>query len=400
MVRPIRRFAPLQPSNLRFLSGPSSPASPISPIAARPRFSVPQNARSQSLSSSNSSSDVDLIDRQPMEPMPWLWCCHVCSSNFPLGTTRRCLNDGHHFCGGTSYDRRTGRLRRHRSCQSEFDYRSWGQWGKWRREESTDSLVFKGRKDCGKHCDYPSECRFTKKRELEAKRSRVAGYASLETLSAAAALSSDESVSRAPITIAAAPTADPIPLPTRTTSPQKSSIYALERLMKDTKKLHSTGSWTSLSPIFEEPSARSSPATTPPSNHTLPALEFSDFPISLKDFQAPSFLEEEHAPSDPAKALDALTQDIMDFDYDADVDTSTSTGEGSPVSPLSPSPQETIPPMLSLQNYVDAQKRFGRREKKTEVAMKERRSNALPGGSIGGALTPPSTPKLVRRSRS
>lgn len=87
----------------------------------------------------------------------------------------------------------------------------------------------------------------------------------------------------------------------------------------------------------------------------------------------------------------------MDFEYDADIDTETSSPDtASPVSPLTPSPQELaldVPSILSLQNYIDMQKEVEHRGRRDEVSP---RKNARPGGSIGGALTPPSTPQPVR----
>lgn len=124
---------------------------------------------------------------------------------------------------------------------------------------------------------------------------------------------------------------------------------------------------------------------------SLPALRFSSFPISFKDFQSPSFLSQQRPSTDPVKALDELSQEIMEFEYDADIDTETSPETASPVSPLTP--QELAldtPSILSLQNYINLQRKVDRRGRLDNVPS---RKNVLPGGSIGGALTPPSTPK-------
>ena len=429
MVRPIHRFAPLQPSNLRFLSGPSSPQSPISPITSHPRFFPSQITRSLSSPSSTSSGDTEMTDPPPMEPMPWVWCCHLCSSHFPLGATRRCLHDGHHFCGGTTYNKKTGRVRRHRSCQSEFDYRSWVQWGNWRREQSHDLPAIPGHKDCGTHCDFPSECRFAKKRvvanrSLERTITQSNGYASSETLAATAAISpSAEPVSAAVVSVAATPDQDPaasllfptapkpLPPPPSAMAPVlRRSGYTIERLVKESgrKPAHKPNT---LSPIQEEHSSRSSLTSTTNPGLSFPALKFTSFHTGVKKFQTSSFLEEEHELIDPVKALDALSQEVMNFfDYEADIDT-----DGTPVSPDSgsgsdshappetstpPSPAMDVPPILSLQNYLNFQKGGGgRRDRLDEVSAISWRMNALPGGSIGGALTPPSTPKGVRRNR-
>lgn len=75
----------------------------------------------------------------------------------------------------------------------------------------------------------------------------------------------------------------------------------------------------------------------------------------------------------------------MDFEYDADIDTETSPESASPVSPLTPSAQELaldVPSILSLQNYINLQKKMDRRGRLDEVSA---RKNAPPDGSIGGA---------------
>ena len=123
--------------------------------------------------------------------------------------TRRCLDDGHYFCAGTTTvkrSKRTGNKKtiRHKACASEFDYQGWNAWGTWRRdvaeqiaaaaalEEYLDDQpmslpvptvpeegrwlrgTWTGRavsnksvrdywgKDCWNTCDYPSECRWGK----------------------------------------------------------------------------------------------------------------------------------------------------------------------------------------------------------------------------------------------
>ena len=104
--------------------------------------------------------------------MPWVWTCHLCRSHYPLGATRRCLEDGHYFCAGTSIDRLTGTTKKHKACASEFDYTGWKTYGDWRRrchEEENPDFVH-GSKDCSQHCDHPSECRWTAKRAAKSSR--------------------------------------------------------------------------------------------------------------------------------------------------------------------------------------------------------------------------------------
>ena len=66
-------------------------------------------------------------------PRPWLWSCHRCHNSYPLGATRRCLHDGHYFCGGTTTSSLTGRpTKTHKACGSEFDYLGWQDVFQWR----------------------------------------------------------------------------------------------------------------------------------------------------------------------------------------------------------------------------------------------------------------------------
>ena len=111
-------------------------------------------------------------DTPPKTPMPWVWTCHLCRAHYPLGATRRCLEDGHYFCAGTSTDRQTGKIKKHNACKSEFDYTGWTAYGDWRRRhhgEDKPDFVH-GSKDCSKHCDHPSECRWTAKRAAKSSR--------------------------------------------------------------------------------------------------------------------------------------------------------------------------------------------------------------------------------------
>ena len=98
-----------------------------------------------------------------------MWQCHQCRQQYPLGATRRCLEDGHMFCAGSSVVRsRKNRnqkiVKKHRACASEFDYSAWKALGDWRRScmvPPTPSLAHA--KDCWRNCDYPSECRWGNK---------------------------------------------------------------------------------------------------------------------------------------------------------------------------------------------------------------------------------------------
>lgn len=146
-----------KPSGLRVLSGPVSPASPLSPLPSQLHFPLLPTARFSP--STPTFGSISKYMEAPPEPMPWLWSCHKCHSRYPLGATRRCLNDGHPFCGGTSVDKVTGKIKRHRACASEFDYIGWEDFGSWRSKTvKHHKPATKFRKDCEHHCDFPSAC--------------------------------------------------------------------------------------------------------------------------------------------------------------------------------------------------------------------------------------------------
>lgn len=111
----------------------------------------------------------------PPSPFPWHWECHKCKQTYRLAVTRRCLQDGHYFCTGTTPSKLDASPKRRKTavCSSAFDYHGWRALGKWRRncltpedamqpKASTDKHISQmrseGRRDCSKKCDYPSEC--------------------------------------------------------------------------------------------------------------------------------------------------------------------------------------------------------------------------------------------------
>ena len=89
--------------------------------------------------------------------MPWIWSCHRCHTRYLLGATRRCLQDGHYFCGGITVDKISGKVKKHRACLSEFDYNGWEDFGRWKRATSRE-LVRSGSKHCEDKCNFPSSC--------------------------------------------------------------------------------------------------------------------------------------------------------------------------------------------------------------------------------------------------
>ncbi|PSN64360.1 hypothetical protein BS50DRAFT_459653, partial [Corynespora cassiicola Philippines] len=145
---------PFKPSYLGIPPSPFSPRAPVTPQAIPQRrigtYPVP-----------------DTSEPLPSCPLQWVWQCHQCHRTYALGVTRRCLEDGHNFCAGTttvkSWRRptRPRKIKRHRACASEFDYQGWKTWGVWRRSGRRDSIY--DDEYCWNTCDYPSECRWGKR---------------------------------------------------------------------------------------------------------------------------------------------------------------------------------------------------------------------------------------------
>ncbi|EAT90019.1 hypothetical protein HBI56_035050 [Parastagonospora nodorum] len=138
-----------------FLSIPPSPFSPLLPITpGTPPKRIPTAQPSPQPQPSTSAPD---------SPLSWMWQCHQCHRNYHLGATRRCLDDGHNFCSGTTTIKAwrkpiSRRAKRHRACPSEFDYAGWKAMGRWRRGSGITK-----KRNCWASCDYPSECRWGRK---------------------------------------------------------------------------------------------------------------------------------------------------------------------------------------------------------------------------------------------
>ncbi|KAK5168907.1 uncharacterized protein LTR77_006216 [Saxophila tyrrhenica] len=171
---------PFKSSHLAIPPSPFSPRLPLTPFPTHP--SAPSKPLLSALT----------FPPPPPQPLHWLWQCHLCNRVYRLGTTRRCLDDGHHFCAGTTTvkrSRKSGRkVVRHKACASEFDYAGWKAWGVWRRgcrvqraaaeelerflevdgmgdvagQQPCDGTATGEEKDCWGECDYPSECRWGK----------------------------------------------------------------------------------------------------------------------------------------------------------------------------------------------------------------------------------------------
>jgi hypothetical protein len=165
------------PFKSSFLSIPPSPFSPRTPLTP-PLYTRQQAQKPVQQAPSACSTSTN---EAPSSPLAWLWRCHQCHHSYRLGVTRRCLEDGHHFCSGTTSIvswRKPSNSRKHqnhRACPSEFDYAGWKTVGRWRRggprhitrsyTGSAANIPNKAprKQDCWNTCDYPSECRWGKK---------------------------------------------------------------------------------------------------------------------------------------------------------------------------------------------------------------------------------------------
>ncbi|KAI8939227.1 hypothetical protein NX059_005053 [Plenodomus lindquistii] len=176
--------APFKSSFLAIPPSPFSPRTPLTPIALLRRSSICSSS-SSSYSNSDPSSPPQIsttayIPAAPAQPLSWQWTCHQCRNSYPLSATRRCLDDGHLFCSGTTTVKSwrkpstSRRVKKHRACASEFDYSGWKAWARWRREIHDDEIrgparrqqgqkPHAPRKDCWNTCTYPSECRWGKR---------------------------------------------------------------------------------------------------------------------------------------------------------------------------------------------------------------------------------------------
>lgn len=161
-----------QPSNLSTPESPTSPPSPLSPHTPHP-LRKPM---------SNSQLGQNFLKPRPRIPGSWSWRCHLCQSVYRLGVTRRCLHDVHVFCSAVqppTEDEASSELRSVHSknrilrgrriayCESEFDYKRWANYNRWRREAadakarrgaSEDVGKEDGERNCWNNCDYPSQC--------------------------------------------------------------------------------------------------------------------------------------------------------------------------------------------------------------------------------------------------
>ncbi|KAL8840914.1 MAG: hypothetical protein Q9170_001107 [Blastenia crenularia] len=159
-------FTPAEPSHLRHVFVPRSPASPLESTAKRIRY-TPSASICDTPSDSGSSTDATLSDPPP-SPQRWMWYCHHCRTGYELGVTRRCLLDDHKLCYGQPIKKRPKKgNKKHRACQSEFDYGGWQSYGAWKRSQNgqTAQEGAQVERNCAALCDWPSQCRWARKQE-------------------------------------------------------------------------------------------------------------------------------------------------------------------------------------------------------------------------------------------
>ncbi|MCJ1282491.1 hypothetical protein MMC26_001814 [Xylographa opegraphella] len=268
-------YIPRHPSPLHISCSPSSPLSPLSPLSP---FVLPA-PRPVTLPL---VSPLPQLSRPPPPPPPaWTWTCHHCSENYPLGATRRCLQDGHYFCSGSTIDQR-GNVRKHKACGSVFDYIGWKAWGDWRRETATrkrrrgPKILREHRCGCGTECDFPSQCRW--KPRLSTAR-----------LAAVTCIAEEDLSPTSPASLSFAEEADSPKSPTSPTSPPLSPRENLLRVLHSVQRRKSA----SHSPIKHDGSSLS-PA------FDMPVLSFADFKAQMDNSRSafagpsPSSWDTEH----------------------------------------------------------------------------------------------------------
>lgn len=92
-----------KPSQTSFLKQNTAPQSHLHPLSTRPlkspAFFLPFSSHDhQYCPSFPLASPCRFPASQPPSPLTWTWRCHLCYTTYRLGTTRRCLLDGHYFC--------------------------------------------------------------------------------------------------------------------------------------------------------------------------------------------------------------------------------------------------------------------------------------------------------------
>ncbi|PGH14283.1 hypothetical protein AJ79_03105 [Helicocarpus griseus UAMH5409] len=126
-----------------------------------PESSPQHSTTSSSTTASRSSTPLSIYGppSPPPKPVPWVWRCHLCQTQYPLGVTNRCLIDGHRYCSGHIAGKNTKSERRQGPCTSDFDYPGWSRMNAWQKKVS-GAYGDKGRwaHGCFRDCIFPSAC--------------------------------------------------------------------------------------------------------------------------------------------------------------------------------------------------------------------------------------------------
>ena len=284
-------LAPLQPSSLQLVSRTGTPTAPLLPRRSQLHFPLLPSPRS--IPSSPAFSSPKKAVEAPPEPMPWVWSCHKCHTRYPLGATRRCLHDGHYFCGGITVNKITGKTKKHRACASEFDFISWDRYGKWKRRVAKVQPLDEPAQHCEHKCDFPSACHW--KSQNTPKKTANFDFVDPKSLGAKPAVNSTASGKEY--------------IPTS----KKTGLY-IEKIVKAAEKRTSQLT-TLLSTIEEERNFTSMPGYVPPSTNAppklpeLPSLQGLGLSFPVMDFSMfKKQLDDHHNPLREVKTKDATPE--------------------------------------------------------------------------------------------
>ena len=241
-------------SPLRFVFQPEEPTNASCTVQSRPYRKSPL----LEIKSSENRSTIphDTTDHLPRSPMAWSWICHKCNTRFPLGTIQRCLFDDHQICFGRPT--KAASKKKHAACGTEFDYSGWAKWVEWKRCGRASKLTpapspsTDYHQNCWAQCRFPSDCRWkARQSDIPASNQITEGVGGSQNMSIPLSLSA--------LTISA------------------------RKKLSQRPRLARTSSAPTLSPIPEEPIAKSG---QPTSRFSLPVLSLDSFETMFRQFPA------------------------------------------------------------------------------------------------------------------
>ena len=245
-------------SPLRFVSQPEEPTNASYTVQSRPYRKLPlleiKSSENRSTSPHGTTNDL------PRSPMAWSWICHKCNTRFPLGTTQRCLFDDHQICFGRPT--KAVSRKKYAACGTEFDYSGWANWVEWKRCGLASKLtptpfhsnegIAANHQNCWAQCRFPSDCRWkARQSDIPASNKVTEGIGGTQNMGIPLSLSA--------LTISA------------------------RKKMSQKPRLTRTNSAPALSPIPEEPIAKSEPLS---SRFSLPVLSLDSFETMFRQFPA------------------------------------------------------------------------------------------------------------------